>query len=110
MSYFFASGSQSVGVSASTSVVPVKTQDWFPLGMDWLALLAVQGTLKSLPQHHSSKASILRYLAFLMVQLSHPYMSTEKAIALTIQAFVSEAMSLLSNMLSHISVSLIHLV
>ena len=59
--------------------------------MDWLDLLAVQGTLKSLLQHHSSKASILRHSAFFMVQLSHPYMTTGKTIALTIQTFVAVA-------------------
>ena len=62
-------------------------------GMDWLDLLAVQETLKSLLQHHSSKASIFRYSPFFMVQLSHPYMSTEKTIALTIQTFVGIVMS-----------------
>ena len=68
--------------------------------MEWLGLLAVQGTLKSLLQHHSLKASILRHLAFLMVQLSHSYMTTGKTIALTIQTFVGKVMSLLFNMLS----------
>ena len=68
--------------------------------MDWLDLLAVQGTLKSLLQHHSSKASILRYSAFFTVQLSHPYMTTGKTIALTRQAFVGKVMSLLFYMLS----------
>ena len=68
--------------------------------IDWLDLLAVQGTLKSLLQHHSSKASILRCSAFFMAQISHPYMTTGKAIALTIQTFVGEVMSLLFNMLS----------
>ena len=67
--------------------------------MDWLDLLAVQGTLKSLLQHHSSKASILRRSAFLIVQLSHPYMTTGKTIALTGQTFVGKVMSLLFNML-----------
>ena len=67
--------------------------------MDWLDLLAVQGTLKSLLQHHSSKASILQHSAFLMVQLSHPYRTTGKIIALTRQAFVSKVMSLLFNMM-----------
>ena len=62
---------------------------------DWLDLLAVQGTLKSLLQHHSSKASILRHLAFFIVQLSHPYMTTGKTIALTRQTFVGKVMSLL---------------
>ena len=68
--------------------------------MDWLDLLAVQGTLKSLLQHRSSKASILWYSAFCIVQLSHPYMTTGKTIALTRQTFVDKVMSLLFNMLS----------
>ena len=68
--------------------------------MDWLDLLAVQGTLKSLLQHHSSKASILQCSAFFIVQLSYPYMTTGKTIALTRQTFVSKVMSLLFNMLS----------
>ena len=67
---------------------------------DWFDLLAVQGTLKSLLQHHSSKASILRRSAFFTVQLSHPYMTTGKTIALTIGSFVSKVMSLLFNMLT----------
>ena len=67
--------------------------------MDWLDLLAVQGTLKSLLQHHSSKASILQCSAFFIVQLSHPYMTSGKTIALTRWAFVSKVMSLLANML-----------
>ena len=67
---------------------------------DWLDLLAVQGTLKSLLQHYSSKASILRHSAFFTVQLSHPYMTTGKTIALTRQTFVDKVMSLLFNMLS----------
>ena len=68
--------------------------------MDWFDLLAVQGTLKSLLQHHSSKASIVQYSAFFMVQLSYPFMTTGKNIALTIQTFVSKVVSLLFNMLS----------
>ena len=68
--------------------------------MDWLDLLAVQGTLKSLLQHHSSKASILWCSAFFIVQLSYPYMTTGKTIALTRQTFVDKVMSLLFNMLS----------
>ena len=68
--------------------------------IDWFDLLAIQGTVKSLLQHHSLKASILPRSAFFMVQLSHPYMTTGKIIALTIQAFVSKVMSLLFNMLS----------
>ena len=66
----------------------------------WLDLHAVQGTLKSLLQHHISKASILRCSVFFMVQLSHPYLTTEKGIVLTIQTFVGKVMSLLFNMLS----------
>ena len=66
--------------------------------MDWLDLLAVQGTLKSLPQHDSSKASILQHSAFFTVQLSHPYMTTGKTIALTRQTFLGKVMSLLFNM------------
>ena len=67
---------------------------------DWFDLLAVQGTLKNLLQHHSSKASVLQYSAFFMVQLSHPYMTTGKAIVLTRWTFVGKIMSLLFNMLS----------
>ena len=70
--------------------------------MDWLDLLAVQGTLKSLLQHCSSKASILRHSAFFIVQLSHPYMTTGKTIALTRWTFVDKVMSLLFNMLSRL--------
>ena len=81
-SQFFPSGGQSMRASALASVLPVNIQDLFR--MDWLDLLAVQGTLKSLLQHHSSKASILRRSAFFIVQLSHPYMTTGKTIALTI--------------------------
>ena len=72
--------------------------------MDWLGLLAVQGTLKSLLQHHSSEASILRS-AFFIVQLSHPYMTTGKTIALTRQTFVGKVMSLLFNMLSRLVIT-----
>ena len=70
--------------------------------MDWLDLLAVQGTLRSLLQHHSSKASIFKCSAFFIVQLSHPYMTTGKTIALTRQTFVGKVMSLLFNMLSRL--------
>ena len=73
--------------------------------MDWLALLAVQGTLKSLLQHHSSKASILRHSAFFTVQLSHPYMTTGKTIALTRWTFVGKVISLLFNMLSRLVIT-----
>ena len=73
--------------------------------MDWLYLLAVQGTLKSLLQHHSSKVSILLHSAFFRVQLSHPYMTTGKTIALTRETFVSKVMSLLFNMLSRLVIA-----
>ena len=73
--------------------------------MDWLDLLAVQGTLKSLLQHHNSKASILRHSAFFIVQLSHPYLTTGKAIALTRRTFIGKVMSLLFNMLSRLVIT-----
>ena len=73
--------------------------------MDWLDLLAVQGTLKSLIQHHSSKASILQHSAFFIVQLSHPHMTTGKTIALTRQTFVGKVMSLLFNVLSRLVIT-----
>ena len=75
--------------------------------MDWLDLLADQGTLKSLLQHHSPKASILLCLAFFIVQLSHPYMNTGKTIALTRWTFVDKVMSLLFNMLSRLVITLL---
>ena len=73
--------------------------------IDWFDLLAVQGTLKSLLQHHSSKASVLRYSAFFIVQLSHPYMTTGKTIALTRWTFVDKIMSLLFNMLPRLVIT-----
>ena len=76
-----------------------------PFRMDWLNLLAVQGTLKSLLQHHSSKTSILWCSAFFVVQLSHPYMTTGKTITLTRWAIVGEVMSLLFNMLSRLVIT-----
>ena len=105
MSQFFASDGQSIWVSASASVLPMNIQDWTSFRMDWLDLLAVQGTLKSLLQHHSSKASILEHSAFFIVQLSHPYMTTGKTIALTRQTFVDKVMSLLFNMLSRLVIT-----
>ena len=75
--------------------------------MDWLNLLAVQGTLKSFLQHHSSKASILRHSAFFIVQLSHPYMTTGKTIALTRHTFVDKVMSLPFNTLSRLVITLL---
>ena len=91
MSQLFASCGQSIGVSASTSVLPMNTQDFM---MDWLDRLEVQGTLKSLLQHHSSKASILQHSAFFIVQLSQPYMTTGKTIALTRWTFFGKVMFL----------------
>ena len=89
MSQLFASSGQSIGVSASTSVFQWTLRtDLFR--MDWLDLLVVQGTLKSLLQHHSSKASIIRCSAFFIVQPSHPYMTTGKTIALTRQQEIQE--------------------
>ena len=90
MSQLFASGGQSIGVAASKSVLSMNTQDWSPFRMDWLDLLAVQGTLKSLLQHHTSKSSILQCSAFFTVQLSHPHMTTGKTIALTRWTFVDK--------------------
>ena len=98
VSQLFASGGQRIGVSALALVLPMNVQDWSPLGwIDWISL-QVQGTLKSLLQHHSSKASILRRSAVFTVQLSHPYMTTGKTIALSRQTLVGKAMSLLFNM------------
>ena len=85
-SQFFTSGGQSIGASASASVLPMNS-GLMSFRMDWLDLLAVQGTLKSLLQHHSLKASILWISAFFVVQLSHPYMTTGKIIALTMDSF-----------------------
>ena len=92
MSRLFASGGQSIGASASASVPPMNIQDWSPLGWTGFDLLAVQGTLKSLLQHHSSKASIFWCSAFI-VQLSHPFMATGKTIALTRWTFVGKLTS-----------------
>ena len=87
--------------SFSFNISPSKEQPGLiSFRMDWLDLLAVQGTLKSLFQHHSSKASILQHSAFLTVQLSHPYMTTGKTIALTRRTFVGKVMSLLLNKLA----------
>ena len=86
--------------SFSFSIIPSNKHPGLIFRMDWLDLLAVQGTLKSLLHHHSSKASILQHSAFFTVQLSHPYMTTGKTIALTRWTFVDKVMSLLLNMLS----------
>ena len=88
MSQLFASGGQNIGVSASTSVLPMNIYSGLiSFRIDWFDLHAVQGTLKSLLQHHSSKASILRCSVFFIIQLSHPYMTTGKTIALTVWTF-----------------------
>ena len=96
MSQFFSPGGQSIGVSASASVLPMNTQDWFPLG--WTGWISLQSKGLSRVQHHSSKASILQRSAFFMIQLSHPH--TTRTMALTRQTFVGKVMSLLFNMLS----------
>ena len=105
MSQLFASGGQSIGVSASTSVLPMNTQDWFPLGWTGWISLQSKGLFKSLLQHHSSKESVLQRPAFFLVQLSHPYMTTGKTIALTRWTFVGKVMSLLFNMLSRLVIT-----
>ena len=105
VSQFLASGGQSIWVSVSTSVHPSEYPGLISFRMDWLGLLAVQGTLKSLLQHHSLKASILGCSAFFMVQLSNLYMTTGKAIALTRWTSVGKVMSLLFNMLSRLVIT-----
>ena len=96
MSWLFVSGGQDVGASASASVLPMNIQE----RIDWFDPLAVQGTLESFLQHHSSKASILQCSAFFIVQLSHTHMTTGKTIAWTRRTFVGKVMSLLFDMLS----------
>ena len=104
VSQLFTSDGQSIGVSALASVLPMNIQDWSPLGsIGWISLQS-KG-LKSLLQHHSSKASILQCSAFFIVQLSHPYMTTGKTIALTRWTFVGKVMSLLFNMLSRLVIA-----
>ena len=101
----FGWGGQSIG-SFSFSISPSNEQPGLVFfRMDWLDLLAVQGTLKSLLQHHSSKASVLRHSAFFTVQLSHPYMTTGKTIALTRRTFVGKVVSLLFKMLSRLVIT-----
>ena len=95
----FESGGQNTGASASTSVLQMNIQGWFPLGLTGLMSLQSKGLFKSFLHHHSSNASFLWHSAFFMVQLSHPYMTTGKTIALTVQTFVGKVMSLLFNTL-----------
>ena len=109
----------SIRVFSNQSVLPIRWPKYWSFSispsseysrltsfrMDWLDLLAVQGTLKSLLQHHSSKASILQCSAFFIVQLSHPYMTTGKTTTLTRQTFVGKVMSLLFNMLTRLVIA-----
>ena len=104
MSWLFSSGGQSIGVTASASVLPMNIQDWFSLG--WTGWISLQSKgLSSLLQHHSSKASILWWSPFFIVQLSHPYMTTGKTITFTRCTFVGKLMSLLFNMLSRLVIT-----
>ena len=106
MSQLFTSDGQSIGVSASQSVLPMNIQDWFHLRLTgWISWQSKR--LKSLLQHHSSKSSILQCSAFFIVQLSHPYVTTGKTIALTRQTFVGKVMSLLFNKLSKLVITLL---
>ena len=105
MSLFFVSDGQSIGVFSFSISPSNEYSRLISFRMDWLDLFAVQGTLKSLLQHHSSKASILWHSAFFIVQLSHPYLTTGKTIALTRWTFVSKVMSLLFNMLSRLVIA-----
>ena len=102
MSQFFASGGQSFSFNISSSN---EYSGLISFRMNWLDLLALQGTLKGLLQYHSSKASILQHSAFFIVQLSHPYMTIGKTIALTRWTFVGKVMSLLFNMLSRLDIT-----
>ena len=104
MSQLFTSGGQNIEFQLQHQSFQ-RTPRTDSFRMDWLNLLAVQGTLKSLLQHHSSKASILRCSAFFIVQLSHPYMNTGKTKALTRWTFVGKVMSQLFNMLSRLVIT-----
>ena len=103
MNPFFTSGGQSFGAAASASVLPMNIQGWFPLGLT--GLISLQCKELSRVQHHTSEASILQRSAFFTVQLSHPYITIGKTIALTIWTFASQAMSLLFNMLSRLAIA-----
>ena len=106
MSQFFTSGGQSIGFSFSISLSN-EYSGLISFRIDWLDLLAVQGTLKTLLQHHSSKASIHQHSAFFIIQLSHPYMTTGKTIALIRWTFVGKVMSLLINTMSRLVIALL---
>ena len=101
---FFAKGGQSIGVSASASVLPKNIQDWFPLGWNGWIFLQSKGPSRVL-QHHSSKASIHQYSTFFIVQLSHPFRNTGKTTALMRWTFVDKVMSMLFNMLSRLVIT-----
>ena len=104
MSHLLAWGGQNIGVSASTSVLPMNTHDWFPLG--WTSWISLQSKgLSSLLQYQSSKSSILWHSVFFIAQLSHPYMTTGKTISLTRWTFVDKVMSLLFNMLPRLVIT-----
>ena len=104
-SQFFASGGQNIG-SFNISISPSNEYSWLiSFRIDWLDILTVQGTLKSLFQHHNSKSSILQCLAFFTVQLSHPHMTTGKTIVLTRWTLLSKVMSMLFNMLSRLVIA-----
>ena len=106
MSQFFASGNQSIGVSASASVLPKNIQNRFPLGLTgWISLQSKRLSRVFSISIHTPKVSILQCSTFLIVQLSHPYMTTEKTIALTRWTFVGKVMSLLFNMLSRLVIT-----
>ena len=105
MRWLFISGGQTVGSFSFTISPSDEYSGLISFRMDWLDLLAVQGTLKSLLQHHSLKASVLWHSAFFTVQLSHPYMTTGKTIHLTRRTFVHKVMSLLLNMLSSLVIT-----
>ena len=105
MSQFFPSGGESIGISASASSPSNEHSGLISFSMDWLDLLAVQGTLKSLLQRHSSKASVLQCSAFFIVQLSHPYITTWKTIVLRRWTFVGKVMSMLFNILSRLVIT-----
>ena len=104
-SWLFASGGQNIGASASPISPSNEYSGLISFRFDWFDLLAVQGTLKSLLQHRSSRASVLQCSAFFVVQLSYPYMTSEKTIALTRQTFVGKVMPLFLNMLSRLVIA-----
>ena len=105
MNQFFKSGGQSTGASSFSNSPSDVCSELIPFRMNWFDLLAVLGTHKGLLQDHNSKESILRHSAFFMVQLSNPYMTTGKTIALTRQTFVGKVTSLLFNMLSRLVIA-----